>query len=67
MDKKKILVSISIIILTSIVGIVIFKSYSHHRIQTKNEARFDHFMNYWYSFYDQYNADVELYTRMKKP
>lgn len=66
MDKKKILVSISIIILTSIVGIVIFKSYSHHRIQTKNEARFDHFMNYWYSFYDQYNADVELYTRMKK-
>ena len=23
-------------------------------------------MNYWYSFYDQYNSDVEIYTRMKK-
>lgn len=65
MDKKKALVGICIIILTSLVGVV-YKFYSHHKIQTKKEARFDHFMNYWYSFYEQYNADVEIYTRMKK-
>lgn len=32
----------------------------------QEEARFDHFMNYWYPILDQYCYDIELYTRMKK-
>lgn len=66
MNKKKIIISLCIIILTSLVGVGIYKAYSNHKIQNKKEAYFDHFMNYWYSFYDQYNSDVEIYTRMKK-
>lgn len=66
MNKKKALVGICIVILTSLVGLAIYKSYAYHKIQAKKEARFDHFMNYWYSFYEQYDADVEIFTRMKK-
>lgn len=66
MNKKKIIISLCIIILTSLVGVGMYKAYSNHKIQTKKEAYFDHFMNYWYSFYDQYISDVEIYTRMKK-
>lgn len=66
MNKKKTIISICIIILTSLVGFTIYKVYSNHKIQAKKEAYFDHFMNYWYSFHEQYNSDVELYTRMKK-
>ena len=66
MNKKKIIVFITCIILTFLVSFGIFKVYSNHKIKKQEEARFDHFMNYWYAFYDQYNADVEIYTRMKK-
>ena len=66
MKNKKILVSISIILLSSIMGIVIYKAYTHQISQNRKEARFDYFMNYWYGFYDQYNSDVEIYTKMKK-
>lgn len=66
MNKKSSLIIIVVIILASIIGFGIYKSYTHHAIQNKKEAYFDHFMNYWYSFYEQYNADVEIYTRMKK-
>lgn len=67
MNKKKtLIISICIIAMAFLVGFAIHKSYLHHKIQTKKEAYFDHFMNYWYSFYEQYNADVDIYTRMKK-
>lgn len=66
MKKKSLLITISVIILASLIGFGIYKSYSYHKLQNKKEAYFDHFMNYWYSFYEQYNADVEIYTRMKK-
>lgn len=66
MNKKKAIISLCILMLISLAGIGIYKTYSYHKIQSKKEAYFDHFMNYWYSFYEQYNSDVELYTRMKK-
>ena len=60
------LITISVIILASLIGFGIYQAYSYHKLQNKREAYFDHFMNYWYSFYEQYNEDVEIYTRMKK-
>lgn len=66
MNKKRLLIGISIIILALLIGFGIYKTYTHHKIQTKKEAYFDHFMNYWYSFYEQYDADVDIYTRMRK-
>lgn len=66
MNKKTSLIGIVVIILASLIAFGIYKSHTHHKIQTKKEACFDHFMNYWYSFYEQYDANVELYSRMKK-
>ena len=66
MNNKKKFFFIILILLTSLVGIYLYKSYSDNKIQSKKEARFDHFMNYWYSFLNQYTSDVEIYTRMKK-
>lgn len=66
MDKKKSLIVIAIIVFASLIGFGIYKVCTHKNLQTQKEAYFDHFMNYWYSFYEQYDANVDIYTRMKK-
>ena len=66
MNKRNIWIVAIVILVASFSGVVVYKTYSHYKIECKKEARFDHFMNYWYSFYEQYNKDIEIYTRMKK-
>lgn len=66
MNKKKSLIGLVVIIIASLICFGVYKSNTHHKLQTKKEAYFDHFMNYWYSFYEQYNSEVEIYSRMKK-
>lgn len=62
MTKKKGLLILILFIFAPLLVLGIL----HKKEQSQKEARFDHFMNYWYAIIEHNCNDIEIYTRMKK-
>lgn len=61
MTKKGLLILILFIFVP-----LLMLSILHKKERSQKEARFDHFMNYWYAIIEHNCYNIEIYTRMKK-
>ena len=64
-QKKLFFLLLPIVLFLLIVGGG-YKIYLNKKELRQKEARFDHFMNYWYPIIEKNHYDIGLYARMKK-